>query len=85
MPPVKVQKIEWEQDESYPKGERWEGKVNGKLVAWVTRLDESWGGDCHYRLELGSFSSNYNNVANVESGKRAAQAAFTKVVRSLVE
>jgi hypothetical protein len=83
-PPVRVQKIEWEQDEAYPKGERWVGKVHGRQVASVTHLGESWGGDCHYRLELGAFSSGYGDAANVESGKRAAQAAFSKAVKSML-
>ncbi|GHB51867.1 hypothetical protein GCM10010331_44260 [Streptomyces xanthochromogenes] len=80
-PQTKVRRIEWEQDETYPKGERWIGRVNGEQVASVVHLSETWGGSCSYMLSLrdvGRFA------ANVDAAKRAAQSAFTKFVRSLL-
>ncbi|MER5754381.1 hypothetical protein [Streptomyces sp. NPDC002088] len=82
-PPVKVQRLEWEQDETYPKGERWVGQVNGKQVATVTHFSASYGGKVNYHVDLGPLSSPYGGVASVAAGKRAAQAALTKAVRSL--
>jgi hypothetical protein len=81
VPPVKVQRIEWGQDETYPKGERWVGKVNGMTVATVVHLADTWGGSCHYSLDLVDAGG---ESTGVESAKRAAQSAFTKFVRSLV-
>lgn len=83
-PPVKVQRLEWWQDRSYPKGERWEGTVNGELVATVTNLDKMWGGHCSYSLHLGPFGPSHSLVKDVASAKVAAQKAFTKVVRALL-
>ncbi|MFJ6508681.1 hypothetical protein [Streptomyces sp. NPDC091879] len=82
--PVKVQRIEWERDEKYPKGERWLGRVNGKDLATVVHQSATWGGRCSYRLDLGDFGDSGGYSTNAEGAKRAAQTAFTKLVRSLI-
>jgi hypothetical protein len=83
-PPVKVQRLEWEQDESYPKGERWVGRVNGKRVAVVVHLSDTWGGGCHYHLVLGEITDYGGKSTSIDAGKRAAQSAFSKFVKSLL-
>lgn len=83
-PPVKVQRIEWEQDESFPKGEKWVGRVHGKQVATAVHLSDTWGGSCHYSLNIGEFTEYGGKSANIETAKRAAQSAFTKFVNSLL-
>jgi hypothetical protein len=83
-PPVKVRRIEWEQDESYPKGERWVGRVHGKQMATAVHLSDTWGGSCHYSLQFGEFTEYGGKSASIETAKRAAQSAFTKFVKSLL-
>lgn len=81
--PVKARRIEWVQQE-HTNGEFWHGLINGKVVADV--FASRWPGrDPHYTLHLGPLSLEYMDCASVESGKRAAQAALTKVVKLLTE
>jgi hypothetical protein len=82
--PVKAKRLEWWQDHSYPKGERWEGTLGGKLVATIVHHSAGYGGGCHYSTHLGQFSTEYTDVSSIDSGKRAAQRALNKVVQALV-
>lgn len=81
--PVKVQSLEWVQKE-HPRGEKWEGLIDGKMVADVFHYTWESGIPPNYSLHLGPFGPKYQNVASVEAGKRAAQAAFNKAVRSML-
>ncbi|MCC3766493.1 hypothetical protein [Streptomyces sp. UNOC14_S4] len=81
---VKVKRLEWTLDETFPKGEKWHGSIDGKHLTTVTRLTPPSKGDTFYSLLLGSLSSDYVECASVEAGKRAAQAALTKAVKSLL-
>jgi hypothetical protein len=84
VPPVKALRLEWWQDRSYAKGERWEGTVDGELAASVVHHSAEHGGRCHYSVHLGPFGKTDVDVANVEGGKRAAQRALDKAVQKLV-
>lgn len=80
---VSARRLEWARDETFPKGERWEGSLDGRAIATVTLLSEQWGGREHYRLELGALSTG-GNATSLEAGQRAAQQALSKAVRSLM-
>lgn len=80
---VSARRLEWTRDETFPKGERWEGSLDGRHLATVTLLSEHWGGRGHYRVELGVLSTG-GNAASLEAGQRAAQMALSKAVRSLM-
>jgi hypothetical protein len=82
--PVKAQRLKWWQDRSYPRGDRWEGTIDGELAAVVVHHSAEHGGNCHYSVTLGQFGKADVGVANVEGGKKAAQRALDKAVQKLV-
>lgn len=83
-PSVKARTLEWELDESYPKGERWVGKLNGYELAHVIHFGKAWGGDVSYGLDMKPFDV-LGNAATVASGKTMVQRALTQAVKILVK
>ncbi|MEV7675041.1 hypothetical protein [Streptomyces sp. NPDC088752] len=79
---VRARRLEWTRDESYRKGERWVGAIDGRELATVVALSQAWGGSVGYTLDMGALYTS-GEASNVESGKRAAQGALSKAVRTL--
>lgn len=81
---AQARKMEWERDEKFSPGERWEGRLDGKVLAVVTDL-RPHGSSVLYSLSLGALDEGAIRVGTIEGGKRAAQRALDRVVRLLLE
>jgi hypothetical protein len=76
--------MEWV-EEPYAKGTMWKGSLDGKVLATVYHLNKKWGGRIFYYLNLGAAGDHGGDSNSVESSKRAAQSALTKIVKFLTE
>lgn len=80
---VSARRLEWARDETYGKGERWVGTLDGRQLASVAVASDAYGGRVSYAVDLGPLTTRGHSTS-LEAGKRAAQQALSKAVRSLL-
>jgi hypothetical protein len=81
-PKNKARTLEWSPAESSAEEVRWEGRIDGRVLATVTDWTAS-GSSVFYDLPLGELGGGAIRVSSVEAGKKAAQRALNKVVKFL--